>query len=184
MVWAAMRQRCNNPNNPAYARYGGRGIYVAEEWNTFEVFHDWSFANGYKEPEDSQSRSPLEIDRIDNDGPYSPNNCQWITSKQNVRKQSRWATYKVWGEEKTLAEWSEDPRCICSYQALRSRLYRNEWDIEAALITPTNPIGYNGPSRGNEFQSSKTHCPKGHEYTQDNTRITSQGKRRCKECWG
>ena len=74
-----MKQRCNNPNRHNYDNYGGRGIKVCDEWkNDFQAFYDWAMANGYHDD--------LTIDRIDNDGNYEPNNCQWITLEENARK--------------------------------------------------------------------------------------------------
>jgi hypothetical protein len=76
-----MRARCENERSPDYRYYGARGITVCAEWRNDPVaFVAWAEANGY---------SPaLELDRIDNDGPYSPGNCQWITHAENSRKRS------------------------------------------------------------------------------------------------
>lgn len=76
--WAAMLRRCRNPNVPAFKTYGGRGIKVCKTWQTFEPFRDWALASGYQDN--------LTIDRIDNDGNYTPSNCQWITLRQNISK--------------------------------------------------------------------------------------------------
>ena len=78
-TWRNMIDRCNNPKNKEYRRYGGRGINVCEEWRTdFSVFRDWALSSGY--------RDDLTIDRIDNDLGYSASNCQWLTRKENSSK--------------------------------------------------------------------------------------------------
>lgn len=82
-VYWGMKQRCYNPNQKHYNRYGGRGITVCDEWrNDFQAFYDWSMSHGYKEG--------LTIDRIDNDGNYEPSNCRWVTqAEQNLNKTQR-----------------------------------------------------------------------------------------------
>ena len=76
-----MRARCNTPSASEYDRYGGRGIQVCSEWEeSFEAFYNWSIQNGYSDE--------LTIDRIDNDGPYSPDNCRWTTCAIQNRNKS------------------------------------------------------------------------------------------------
>lgn len=78
-IWRSMKFRCSNPGHKCFHRYGGRGVSVCEEWrDSFFSFYTWAISNGYD--------SRLQIDRIDNDGNYCPENCQWITGPENVRK--------------------------------------------------------------------------------------------------
>lgn len=78
-IWADMKDRCKNKNNAAYNWYGGKGISVCNEWeNDYISFKKWAMNNGYKEN--------LSIDRINSNDNYCPNNCQWITLKENMDK--------------------------------------------------------------------------------------------------
>ena len=78
-IWKSMKKRCYNKKCKDYHNYGGRGITVCDKWkNDFEIFRNWALKNGYKEG--------LTIDRIDNDGPYAPWNCQFITKSDNSIK--------------------------------------------------------------------------------------------------
>jgi hypothetical protein len=73
--WAAIIQRCTNPNHKDWLRYGGRGINVSDEWKNASSFINWALNNGYSED--------LEIDRIDNNGNYCSDNCRFVTHKTN-----------------------------------------------------------------------------------------------------
>ena len=74
--WSGMKNRCNNPHDPFWNRYGGRGIKVCDRWqNSFEAF---------LQDMGSTFDPILQLDRIDNDGDYSPENCHWVTCKENA----------------------------------------------------------------------------------------------------
>lgn len=99
-IWANMKTRCNNPNTPYYDRYGGRGIRVCPEWeNSFETFRNWAIANGYADG--------LQIDRIDNDGDYTPENCRWVSKEENANNKRNNLIIEWNGEAHTAAEWSK-----------------------------------------------------------------------------
>ena len=77
-LWTSMRYRCDNPGAKKYHLYGGKGIRVCDEWQTFVNFRDWALANGY---DDS-----LSIDRVNSDWHYDPSNCEWVTLSENSRR--------------------------------------------------------------------------------------------------
>jgi len=79
-LWAGIKARCINPNHTAYENYGGRGIKICDEWSEdFKKFYDWAVMNGYEKG--------LDIDRIDNDGEYSPENCRFVSRIKNCANQ-------------------------------------------------------------------------------------------------
>ena len=86
-----MIRRCYDSRRKNYDKYGGRGIYVCDEWlkpngdpvQGYINFRNWAYANGYyDQPKDTPKTLMLSIDRIDNDGPYAPWNCRWVPFKE------------------------------------------------------------------------------------------------------
>lgn len=77
-TWCNIKQRCCNPKNPKYARYGGRGIKIFEDWFDINNFYHWAKENGWF--------VGASIDRKDNDGDYCPENCHWVSMSENSRK--------------------------------------------------------------------------------------------------
>lgn len=127
-TWANMINRCTNPNIPRYKCYGARGIAVCEEWrNSFAAFHSWAIGNGYSEG--------LTLDRIDNDGNYCPENCRWISNREQQfnRSNNRRLTFN--GETLTVKEWAD--KIGMHPRTLGCRLDLG-WSVEDALTKPVN----------------------------------------------
>lgn len=132
-VWRSMKVRCTDENARSYPRYGGRGISVCEEWMDSSRFFQWALDNGYDQG--------LQLDRIDNNGDYTPSNCRWVTPSENARNRSDNVYVDAFGESKLLLDWFQDDRCHAnSIVTLRGRLRRG-WHPERAIATPSRRYG-------------------------------------------
>ena len=123
-IYNKMKSRCYNKNDPTYKYYGARGIKVCQDWlDNFQAFYDWAIENGY--------RSNLTIDRINVNGNYGPDNCRWITNKQQQRnkRNTKYVTYR--GETKSLAEWCEI--LSLKYSRVFQRITKYNMPIEKAF---------------------------------------------------
>jgi hypothetical protein len=126
-IYRGIKSRCLQPLATGYSNYGGRGITVCDEWKMDPAsFFKWAKENRYEEG--------LTIERIDNNGPYSPENCKWIPLKEqaNNKRTSHIITFN--GETKTVAQWAtylNIPRYI-----LYNRINNYGWTDERALTTP------------------------------------------------
>lgn len=127
-VRSQMVQRCYNSKNKQYLDYGGRGISVCEEWiNSFDSFYEWASKNGYEEG--------LSLDRKDNDGNYTPENCRFVNRAVQNRNTRKNRYYTAFGETKCLFDWGRDLRSVVTVWGLRTRI-DNGWDMEKALTEP------------------------------------------------
>lgn len=99
-IWCGMKARCLNPKATSYPNYGGRGIKLCDEWLEFKSFHEWAMANGYSDDK--------QIDRIDNDGPYSHENCRWVTRSANQRNTRRTHLITLNGKTQCASAWIEE----------------------------------------------------------------------------
>lgn len=127
-VWNNMRRRCYEKTNKRYHRYGGRGIKVCEEWkNDFTAFRQWMLSQGYDE---TKTYGQQTLDRINNDGDYSPENCRLATiQEQNLNRSTR-HLLEYNGEIMSITEWNTKmgypDGCI-------DNRIRKGWDIERAI---------------------------------------------------
>lgn len=117
-IWLAMKERCLNPNTPSYKNYGGRGIKVCDEWLEYINFRDWAMNNGY--------RDDLQIDRIENNGDYEPNNCRFVTHTVNSqnRRCSRFSMNEI-----------IELRKICKFGNFSQKRIVKAYNISQALLS-------------------------------------------------
>lgn len=133
-IYLNMIYRCHTPTAPNYHRYGGRGISVCDRWrygeNGLSGFE--CFARDMGHPPDDTS-----LDRINNDGPYSPDNCRWAVRKTQSRNRGDNHILTAWGEEMTLVDALE--RAGISVQSFYLRLKRGMSETEAIETKITRP---------------------------------------------
>lgn len=95
-LWAQMRNRCSNPNDPGWLLYGGRGITVCDRWRSFENFYA-----------DMGERPPgTSLDRMNNAGDYEPGNCRWATASEQARNKRSNIYLTHDGVTRTLTDWA------------------------------------------------------------------------------
>lgn len=149
--WVKMLSRCEDPENPSYKNYGARGITVCKDWHDFDKFYKWCISNG--------ANSKLFLDRINNDEIYRPENCRWVTRKQNNNNKSNNTYILAFGEKKTISQWTDDKRCEIEYATLQKRL-RLGWDPEEAISAKPLSKRHYKPKKGikkyKAFGESKT----------------------------
>jgi hypothetical protein len=123
----SMKMRCYNVRFIEYPRYGARGITVCDRWrNTFASF----LADVGPRPSSQHS-----IERRDNDGNYTPENCYWATRIEQANNTRRNRRISLYGRTQTLAQWCRELG-VKPY-TLKDRIYKLGWTPEKALMTPT-----------------------------------------------
>ncbi len=129
-VYRTMVQRCTDKNSKSYKDYGGRGITVCRRWSGIHGFTNFRKDMGER-PEGTQ------IDRIDNDGNYSPENCKWSTRQEQCGNRRDNKRYTAHGKTMLLTEWSEV--LGVKYATLRARIKAYGWSNDEAL-SPDAPV--------------------------------------------
>ena len=119
-----MKRRCYKSYSGNYYRYGGRGIRVCDDWkDDFNNFRYWCVFNGW--------RKGLQLDRIDNESNYCPENCRFVTPAENSRNCRSSVIYEFNGKKQCLTDWAND--LGMSAKGLKERI--QNWGIEKALTT-------------------------------------------------
>lgn len=135
-LWKSIKYRCYTPTSKDYPRYGGRGIFMCDEWkNDFPTFYRWALDNGYKEEKTDKGLNILTIDRIDVNGNYEPSNCRFVTNlvqaqnrRNTMRDYERYRICPVCGKQFEIPQRSCTKVCCSNScgQILRRRKTRNE----------------------------------------------------------
>lgn len=120
-IWCAMIRRCENKNVGSYEYYGGRGIRVCSRWHSFESFWE-DMGPTYKDG--------LEIDRIDNDGDYCPENCRWVSRMKQMNNCSHNRKITHGGKTLTLSQWERETGI--DNRTIGARLNRG-WSVQKTL---------------------------------------------------
>lgn len=171
--WCGLKSRCYTPSNPKYPRYGGRGIKVCDRWlHSFENFA----ADMGERPKDHS------VDRKDNDGDYTPDNCRWATASEQSRNTHRARLMTVDGVEYHVAELAEKlgmPPATLFYR------YEQGWPKEKMFSKELqwNPVESQKKAVAalRLLGKNRTHCTRGHALTGDNLGWAGH-KKRCRKC--
>lgn len=122
-IWSGMRTRCLSSNSSAFKNYGGRGIAICERWN--------DFANFYADMGDPPEGMTLE--RKNNDGPYSPDNCEWATRGEQAKNRRKKRLITADGVTKPLWQWAEESGL--KFGTIHRRL-KMGWSEQDAVTLP------------------------------------------------
>lgn len=171
-VWSGMKSRCNNPKNPKFKDYGGRGIAVCERWADFANFL----------ADMGVPRPGMTLDRANNDKGYSPDNCRWATRQTQSRNQRVTRKIRVGEQEFIVADLADLSGLKTDTIIERAKHGLSIGD----LVSPKHRVYRDGLALGGlangARQRAKTHCKHGHPFDEANTRVSAEGYRICRTC--
>ena len=123
-IYNGMKNRCYNQKQQNYENYGGRGITICEEWiKSFTSFEEWALSHGYADD--------LSIDRIDNNGDYSPENCRWVTRTEQNENTRRNHLVTIGSRTQPLSAWVRERGL--NYHTVSFRIHQKHMTPEQAL---------------------------------------------------
>lgn len=128
-LWQGMIGRCYCEGSGSWKWYGANGIDVCDEWRNYGSFEQWALSSGYSDD--------LTLDRIDGSRGYYPDNCRWVTWKQQQNNRRNNRVIEHGGETHTISEWAEIKGIPT--KTLFKRIDHSGWDVERALTTPVDP---------------------------------------------
>lgn len=131
-IWSGMKKRCDNKNSASYSNYGGRGITYCEAWKEYLNFREWALNNGYTDE--------MSLERKDVNGNYCPENCTWISIRDQAKNKTTSIKIEINGISKCLSEWCEIYGK--NYSKVHSRIRRNQMTPIRALLKDEMDYGY------------------------------------------
>ena len=128
-IWESIKKRCCNPKSKNWENYGGRGITICDRWkDDYGLFLKDMGERPFK---------GAQIDRIDNNKGYEPENCRWTTSKNNNRNRRNNTMIEFKGQSRCLAEWAE---IMGLKQGTLLNRIRKGWAMEDAMMPIPNGV--------------------------------------------
>jgi hypothetical protein len=174
-VWQSMKNRCQNPHNPQWKDYGGRGITVCEEWRG---------PNGFKRFLLDLGERPhgYQLDRVDVNGNYTPKNCRWASRKTQQRNRRDTSKVFVEGQWHIVAD-------LVEASGLKNETIINRAATAttiAEIVSPQRKVFAAGLALGGrasgDAKAARKECKRGHPYDERNTYWTANGHRQCRKC--
>lgn len=143
-----MKQRCLNERCSAYKNYGGRGITICAQWMAFEPFLQWALDCGWEKG--------LDLDRIDNEKGYCPDNCRWTTRRNNVNNRRCTMVISVDGKQMPRTQWEENLQI--PYGTIKSWVEKHGIEYATARIHEAITSGYIGHDYSRNHKRTMVKC--------------------------